>query len=61
MTTADLGYPILLFILIFWGVFALTAFLNTLLKKGNLKDLKEFFRRMVDPSPHRKHTGPSRD
>jgi hypothetical protein len=56
MTTADLGYPLLLFILFFWGVFALTAFLNTLIKKGNLKNLKEFFRRMLDPSPHHKHT-----
>lgn len=36
MTTADLGYPILLFILVFWGLFAIAAVLTTLVKEGKL-------------------------
>ena len=50
MTTVDLGFPILLTILVFWGLFALSAILTTFTKRENLRDIKDFLHRMSDTS-----------
>jgi hypothetical protein len=54
VTTADLGYPILLGILTFWALLALGAFLTTFLKKKNLREFKDYLKRLTDPRPHRR-------
>ena len=54
MTTADLGYPILLSILFCWVSFALLAFFTTFLKKKNLQEFKNYMKRITDPHPHRR-------
>lgn len=50
MTWADFGYPVMLGILIFWGLFAIFAILSTFTKRENLKDLKQFIHRFLDTS-----------
>lgn len=54
MTWADLGYPVLLAILIFWGLLLISGVLTTFLKKENQRDVKAFFRRLMDTG-HREH------
>lgn len=36
MNSADLGQPILMFILLFWGFLAIAAILTYLVKKGKI-------------------------
>lgn len=57
MTTADLGYPILFFILVLWGLFAILAILTTLMKQGKFPGhMKNVFHRYHGTSHRRKHT-----
>lgn len=54
MSTADLGYPILSFIIIFWGLFAIAAILTTLVKQGRVPgNMKKIFHRHHKESGHR--------
>lgn len=39
MSSADLGQPILLFILVFWAFFAVAAILTWMVKKGKISGL----------------------
>lgn len=48
MESADLGYPILLSILIFWAIFAVSAVLTTFTKKENLKDVRKYIHHLLD-------------
>ncbi len=59
MTTADLGYPILVSILIIWAFFALIAFLATFLRKKNLLEFKNYVKRLTDSRPHRRGSSES--
>lgn len=53
MSTADLGYPILTFIMIFWGLFAIAAILTTLVKQGRMPgNMKKIFHRHHKESGH---------
>jgi hypothetical protein len=52
MTSADLGYPALLFILTFWGFLAIAGFVTAFTKKENLRDIKKFWQRVIDPTHH---------
>jgi hypothetical protein len=56
MSTADLGYPILAFIIIFWGLFAIAAVLTALVKKGRLPgSMKRIFHKSHKGSGHDDH------
>lgn len=56
MSTADLGYPILTFILICWGLFAIAAVLTTLVKQGRLPgSMKKHFHKFHRDSGREDH------
>lgn len=48
MEWADLGFPVLLAILVFFGIFAVSAIITSFVKKENRRDLKAFFHRLLD-------------
>lgn len=48
MTWVDLGYPVLLAILIFWGLLLISGVLTTFTRKENQRDMKAFFHRLMD-------------
>ncbi len=54
MASIDLGEPVLLLILVFWGVFAVLAIISTFVKRGNLEDLKRTLRGFFDETSHGK-------
>ena len=54
MKSIDLGEPVLLLILISWGVFAVLAIASTFMKRGNFEDLKRTLRGFFDETSHRK-------
>lgn len=56
MSTADLGYPILTFILVFWGLFAIAAVLTALVKQGRVPgNMKKIFHKSHKGSGHDHH------
>ncbi len=54
MASIDLGEPVLLLIIVFWGAFAVFAVTATFFKRGNLEDLKRTVRGFFDETPHEK-------
>jgi hypothetical protein len=48
--SADLGSPILLFILIFWLFLTLVAILTTIFGRENRKSLKQYIHHLLDTS-----------
>jgi hypothetical protein len=54
MTSADLGFPVLFSILVFWGLFAVAAIASTFLTRANLEDFKQALRRFFDEESHHK-------
>lgn len=54
MVTIDLGYPILLLILILWAIFAVVAIVFLFFNKGSLKGFKNLIKYLTDTQPHRK-------
>lgn len=51
-TWADWGEPIMLGILIFWGLFVVSAVLSAFSNRDQRKSLKDFFERVTDPHDH---------
>lgn len=58
MPSADLGQPILFFILAFWAFIAIAGILTTLAKKGKIsgKILKDKFHKSFHSSSDRTHS-----
>jgi hypothetical protein len=50
----DLGVPLLSLILIFWSILVMISILNTIFGRENLKEVRDFFRRLLDTHPHKK-------
>ena len=55
MGTADLGYPVLVGILLFWLLFAVFSMLATFLSRDGIRDLRRFFHRMMETSEESKN------
>lgn len=54
MASADLGVPVLMFILLFWALFALAGLVTSFTKRENLREIRQFIRRMTDTNMRRR-------
>lgn len=53
MTTwADWGEPVTLGILIFWGLFVVSAVISAFTNRDQRTDMRTFFHRLMDPHSH---------